>query len=124
MSDNVVHLNLHRELSEKEKADFKKWAQDNWKVGDPISPVWHPSVVEECALMLDTHVREHTRSRRADDEYDPDTLTTNYVYKDMTVGLDISAENELSEEEQYEIAIEYFWEAEWTRLTGEEGEAS
>ena len=121
MSDNVVHLNLHRELSEKEKADFKKWAQDNWKVGDPISPVWHPSVVEECALMLDTHVREHTRSISL---HNSEGIPTNYAYKDMTVGLDISTENELSEEEQYEIAIEYFWEAEWTRLTGEEGEAS
>ena len=121
MSDNVVHLNLHRELSEKEKADFKKWAQDNWKVGDPISPVWHPSVVEECALMLDTHVREHTRSISL---HNSEVIPNNYAYKDMTVGLDISAENELSEEEQYEIAIEYFWEAEWTRLTGEEGEAS
>ena len=117
MSDNVVHLNLHRELSEKEKAEFKKWANENWKVGDPISPVWHPSVVEECALMLDTHIRENTQ------KYDAGTLDWNFAYKDMTVALDISAQNELSEEEQYEMAIEYFWEAEWTELTGEEGEA-
>jgi hypothetical protein len=124
MSDNVVHLNLHRELSEKEKDEFKKWANENWKVDDPVNPVWHPSVVEECAVMLDTHIRENTQKYAAGIEYGTDALDWNYGYKDMTVAIDVSAENEMSEKEQYEIAIEYFWEAEWTRLTGEEGEAS
>jgi len=40
-----------RELSSVEEADFKKWAQDNFKVSDEIEEVWHPIVKRECLIM-------------------------------------------------------------------------
>lgn len=37
-----------RELTEAEVADFRQWARDNWKPGDPIEEIWHPVVRDEC----------------------------------------------------------------------------
>lgn len=42
-----------RELSAEEEAEFRQWARDNWKPGDKISPVWHPSVRDEIRLILE-----------------------------------------------------------------------
>jgi|TARA_R100001086_G_scaffold245654_1_gene176832 hypothetical protein len=110
MSNNIVNLNLFRNLSTEEKIEFKKWARNNWTVGDPIVSVWHPIVIQECARILERHIRANTK------KYDAGTLDWNFVYKDMTVALDNSSDV-ISEKEQYEMAIEYFWEQEWDKLT-------
>ena len=114
MSDNVVNLNLFRELSKKEKPEFQKWARDNWTVGDPVNSVWHPTVVQECAKMLDEYIRTNTK------KYDAGTLDWNFAYKDLVVAID-SSFHEISEEEQYEMAIEHFWEEEWDKVTTKGG---
>tara|TARA_R100000808_G_scaffold15950_1_gene36349 strand:- start:6727 stop:7074 length:348 start_codon:yes stop_codon:yes gene_type:complete len=113
MTDNVISLKLHRDLAAEEEKEFRNWARENWAIDDPISPVWHPKVVEECAVILDEHVRANTK------KYDAGTMDWNFVYKDQVVALDSSSE-EVSEEDQYEMAIEYFWDMEWDKLTGEE----
>ena len=40
-----------RILSRKQEASFRKWARDNYKPGDPINPLWHPVVRDECWIM-------------------------------------------------------------------------
>ncbi|HAT65745.1 MAG TPA: hypothetical protein DCS66_14325 [Flavobacteriaceae bacterium] len=110
MSDNVVNFSLFRELSGKEKPEFQKWARDNWTVDAPVSAGWHPTVVQECAKMLEEYIRANTK------KYDAGTLDWNFAYRDMTVAFDISSD-EISEEEQYEFAIEHFWEEEWDKVT-------
>jgi hypothetical protein len=116
MSNNVVNLSLFRNLEEAEKIEFKQWARDNWAVGDPIrTAVWHPVVVEECANILDEHIQANTK------KYDSGTLDWNFAYKDMVVALDSSSE-EVPTEEQYKMAIEFFWDEEWDRLVGDRGE--
>ena len=44
-------MNLYRELSKREEADFIQWAQDNYKAGDEIKAIWHPVVILECAKI-------------------------------------------------------------------------
>ena len=88
-------MNLFRELSGPEQESFRHWARENWNVGDKVSPVWHPVVQEECARMLDEEVRINTK------KYDSGTLDWNFAYK----------------EAQYEMAIEYFWESEWGKVS-------
>tara|TARA_R110002020_G_scaffold133772_3_gene298524 strand:+ start:611 stop:958 length:348 start_codon:yes stop_codon:yes gene_type:complete len=107
-------LGLFRELSEDETPEFRKWARDNWTINEPISSVWHPTVTQECSIMLDEHIRANTK------KYDAGTLDSNFAYEQMTVAFDSSTADEISEEEQFEMAIEYFWESEWERLTGKE----
>tara|TARA_R110002020_G_scaffold173946_3_gene364945 strand:- start:832 stop:1218 length:387 start_codon:yes stop_codon:yes gene_type:complete len=109
ISDNVVNLSFFRELSKKEEPEFRKWAHDNWTVGAPIVSVWHPIVIQECAKILEKHIRANTK------KHDAGTLDWNFTYKDMTVAID-SSSHEISEEEQYEMAIEHFWEEEWDKL--------
>tara|TARA_R110002020_G_scaffold16546_15_gene58434 strand:+ start:4030 stop:4233 length:204 start_codon:yes stop_codon:yes gene_type:complete len=41
-----------KELGSEEEAEFRKWAQENYVIGDPISSSWHPVVVDECMTML------------------------------------------------------------------------
>lgn len=42
---------LFKQLSSEEEQEFRQWARDNYKVGEPISGVWHPSVQDECVKM-------------------------------------------------------------------------
>lgn len=37
-----------RELSDKEALESRQWAWKNYKAGEPINPMWHPVVREEC----------------------------------------------------------------------------
>jgi hypothetical protein len=48
----------HRELSEKERAEFRAWARTNYKPGTPINETWHPITREECAL-INNEVERH-----------------------------------------------------------------
>ena len=40
---------LHRELTAEEEVEFRGWARENYRPGEPIDPMWHPVVKEECA---------------------------------------------------------------------------
>ncbi len=51
-------MNMFRNLSPEEVVDFHKWAQDNYTPGDPISPVWHPTVVAECVRMNEQSIAD------------------------------------------------------------------
>ena len=110
--NSPIKDSLFRKLSSKEEKEFKQWAQDNWSIDQKVNPVWHPVVIDQCALILDDHIRKHTQ------KYDAGTLDWNFSYKDQTVALDST--NEISEKEQYEMAIEYFWETKWEDLTNGE----
>ena len=113
MSDNVVSLKLHRDLATEEEKEFRNWARENWEIGEPVNPVWHPTVVQECAKMLDEHIRANVR------KYDAGTLDWNFAYKDMIVAIDSSVDDIL-EDDQYEMAVEHFWDTEWMALTNGE----
>lgn len=40
-----------RDITPAEEAQFRQWARDNYGKGDPINPVWHPVVRDECTRM-------------------------------------------------------------------------
>lgn len=44
-------LNLYRTLNKKEEKEFRQWARDNYKPGEPINEMWHPVVEDECKKM-------------------------------------------------------------------------
>ena len=106
--------NLHRPLTEDEKPEFRQWAKDNWNAGDKVKSVWHPVVQEECAKILEKHIREHTK------EYDSGTLDWNFNYGHETLAICSANQFTLSKEEQYEMAVEHFWENEWEKATTDE----
>ena len=39
---------LFRPLDPEDEAKFRQWARANYKAGDPVSPLWHPVVRNEC----------------------------------------------------------------------------
>lgn len=41
-----------RRLSEEEEKDFRRWAHENYVIGDPVNPHWHPVIVDECHAMI------------------------------------------------------------------------
>lgn len=52
--DNYQHLkqrDMFRQLSPEEEKDFRQWARDNYRSGEPISSAWHPVVQDECRLI-------------------------------------------------------------------------
>jgi len=107
-------MELFRELSDQETGEFQQWARENWKPEDAVNPVWHPSVRNECAKMLDEHIRKTVQ------EYDAGTLDWNWKFRDQTVALDTSS-SEISKEDQFELAVECFWEQRWEELTNGKG---
>jgi hypothetical protein len=120
MKNIVTELpTLFRELDTEEEEDFKQWARDNWSVDQKVNPVWHPVVVEECATILDNYIREHTKLLPVQQglilEYDGGALEWNFTYKDQIVALD--SFDVVSEEQQFEMAVEHFWEMEWEERT-------
>ena len=42
---------MHRILSTAECIEFRQWARDNYKIGEPINTVWHPIIIHEIGLM-------------------------------------------------------------------------
>jgi len=40
-------------LTADEDKEFRQWARDSWRPGDPISPMWHPVVRDECRTMTE-----------------------------------------------------------------------
>lgn len=42
---------MFRELSNEEAEEFRQWARQNHKRGEPINSVWHPVVQAECLIM-------------------------------------------------------------------------
>lgn len=38
-----------RDITAAEGAEFRQWAHDNYRKGDPVNPVWHPVVRDECS---------------------------------------------------------------------------
>ena len=106
-------MELFRELSDQEAEEFQQWARENWKPDDVVNPVWHPAVRNECAKMLDEHIRKTAK------EYDSGTIDWNWKFRDQTVALDTSSE--ISKGEQFELAVECFWEHRWEELTNGKG---
>jgi hypothetical protein len=45
------HIELFRELTEREKLKFKAWARENYKLCEDIKGIWHPVVQAECVKM-------------------------------------------------------------------------
>jgi hypothetical protein len=48
---------MFRDLSDAEAAEFRKWARDNYIPGQPINPIWHPVVRDECSIMCDEAIQ-------------------------------------------------------------------
>jgi hypothetical protein len=44
-------MNLFRQLTPQEEAEFRQWARDNYAPFSEISGVWHPVVQDECARI-------------------------------------------------------------------------
>lgn len=41
-----------RTLNAKEEKEFREWARNNWREGDPIRSIYHPVVRDEIGKML------------------------------------------------------------------------
>ena len=46
---------MFRELTEKEKEEFRAWARENYTPGEKINELYHPIVQEECRLINEEH---------------------------------------------------------------------
>ena len=44
-------MNLWRDLSPEEIAEFKQWARENYIPFEPINGIYHPIIQKECALI-------------------------------------------------------------------------
>jgi hypothetical protein len=44
-------MNMFRDLSPTEVAEFKEWARGNYQIGGEIKRIWHPVIQEECQIM-------------------------------------------------------------------------
>lgn len=44
-------MNLFRDLTEPEEKEFRATAREQYEIGTPISPVWHPVYRDECEIM-------------------------------------------------------------------------
>ena len=51
MNNDTMPDNFFRDLDATEAEEFKQWARDNYKPGDPISGIWHPVIRLECARI-------------------------------------------------------------------------
>ena len=46
-------MQMFKELTREQKAEFKDWARQNYKPLTEIKGVWHPVIQAECARMND-----------------------------------------------------------------------
>ena len=46
-----MEASLFKKLNTSEEQEFRKWARDNFKPGDEISPIWHPILRDECFII-------------------------------------------------------------------------
>ena len=56
---------LFKQLTDEEKADYRRWARENYEPLSTIEGIWHPVVQQECAEINRLHCPP-------DDEPDPE----------------------------------------------------
>jgi hypothetical protein len=66
---------LYRDLTDKEEIEFRQWARENFcPTTEPISPVWHPIVRDECRKIVEEmelkRISESDQSSLSFDDYD------------------------------------------------------
>ena len=44
-------MNLFKQLSPEEEAEYRQWARENYRPFEPIKGIWHPVVQDECRRM-------------------------------------------------------------------------
>jgi hypothetical protein len=44
-------MNLFRDLTSEEEAEFRQWARDHYEPFNEIKGIWHPCVQDECRKM-------------------------------------------------------------------------
>ena len=49
--DGAMPDSWFKKLDPEQDQSFREWARENWKVGDPINDLWHPTVRDECRIM-------------------------------------------------------------------------
>ena len=42
-----------RPLNEPEEREFRQWARDYYRIGEPIPSFWHPTLRDECRQMTE-----------------------------------------------------------------------
>lgn len=62
---------MFRQLTPEETIQFKQWARDNYKCGEPIKGVWHPSVQAECVVMNSEWAWQNKGNATKDDLFPP-----------------------------------------------------
>jgi hypothetical protein len=50
---DLIADSFFKTLTADEDKQFREWARENWSPGDPINPVWHPVVRDECRTMAE-----------------------------------------------------------------------
>ena len=40
-----------RDITPAEEAEFRQWARDHYRKDDPVNPLWHPVVQDECGRI-------------------------------------------------------------------------
>lgn len=53
-----ITMQLFRELTKQEEAEYRQWARDNYVKFAPIKGVWHPVIQDECVKINSKHVGE------------------------------------------------------------------
>lgn len=64
-----------KQLDSEEEKTFRKWARDNYKVGEPISGVWHPAVQDECVKINTENSSLAASVQHTCEIYSPDTCS-------------------------------------------------
>lgn len=62
-----------KQLDSEEEKSFRQWARDNYKVGEPISGVWHPAVQDECVKINTENSSLAAPIHHTCETYNPDT---------------------------------------------------
>lgn len=57
-------MELYRDLNNKEVKQFKQWARDNYDVKTKINEAWHPTVKNECKLMIKELFKKEIRDTK------------------------------------------------------------
>ena len=61
----MSNYKFFKDLSPEEEKTYRKWAQDNYVIGDTINNAWHPVVVDECMNMLIGRLDDASREEQS-----------------------------------------------------------
>jgi hypothetical protein len=49
---SLLDTGFFQDASDDDEKDYRQWTRENYHPENPLSPVWHPVIIDECIKII------------------------------------------------------------------------